>query len=72
MADDVRYTATEDYYEELQDGGRKKVLSAGQQVSWDTAYALGLVTTKHPPKGLSDGPKLRPIKAEKQDAAPDQ
>ena len=41
------YTLTADYTEPYTDGsGRfKTVFKAGQSISWDTAYALGLVTT---------------------------
>lgn len=65
MADKAEtYTVTEDYYEDLTDSsGRKKVFSAGQKVAWDTAYAVGLVTTKHPPK--VEEKAAQPAKAEK-------
>jgi hypothetical protein len=43
---------TEDYQEPYTDGsGRyKTIFKAGQSISWDTAYALGLVKTKTEPK----------------------
>lgn len=46
------YTLEKDYTEAYADGsGRTKVIfKAGQKIAWETAYALGMVTTKHPPK----------------------
>jgi hypothetical protein len=58
---DATYTLTEDYYEPLSDGsGHKKLFSAGQQIAWETAYAVGLVKTKHAPKA-----EEKPARAEK-------
>jgi hypothetical protein len=46
------YTLKEDYTEPYTDGsGRyKTIFKAGQAISWETAYMLGLVTTKTEPK----------------------
>lgn len=46
------YTLDKDYQEAYADGsGRvKTIFKAGQQISWDTAYMLGLVSTKAEPK----------------------
>ena len=46
------YTLTQDYTEPYTDGsGRyKTIFKAGQQIGWETAYALGLVKTKTEPK----------------------
>lgn len=48
-----KYTLTEDYAE---DG--KVIWKAGTTIGWDTAHALGLVKTKHPPKDAPEAPKL--------------
>ena len=46
------YTLTQDYTEPYTDGsGRyKTIFKAGQSISWETAYMLGLVKTKTEPK----------------------
>lgn len=46
------YTLTTDHTEPYSDGsGRfKTIFKAGDQISWETAYALGLVMTKTEPK----------------------
>ncbi len=59
------YTLKEDYQEAYTDGsGRyKTVFKAGQSISWETAYAVGLVTTKHEPKEEKTEAKTKPEKA---------
>lgn len=48
----MSYILKEDYSEPYTDGsGRfKRIFQAGQSIAWDTAYALGLVSTKTEPK----------------------
>ena len=60
------YTVTEDYAEPLSDGsGRTKVVfRAGTVIGWDTAHALGLVSTKHPPKEDAP-PAIKSVKIER-------
>jgi hypothetical protein len=60
----MAYTLKEDYTEQYTDGsGRyKTVFRAGQSISWETAYAVGLVTTKHEPKE-----EAKPVKAQKEE-----
>lgn len=55
------YTCKEDYTEQYNDGsGRyKTIFKAGQAISWDTAYELGLVKTKTEPK---EAKKEEPVK----------
>jgi hypothetical protein len=57
----MAYTLKEDYTEQYTDGsGRyKTVFRAGQSISWETAYAVGLVTTKHEPKEEKPDPKAK-------------
>jgi hypothetical protein len=63
---EATYTVTDDVYEELSDGnGRKRIFKAGQRIAWETAYAAGLVTTKHAPKAGETVTKIEPPKAEK-------
>ena len=59
------YTVTEDYYEPLIGGNRdKRIFAAGTVIGWDTAHALGLVTTKHPPKE-DEKQSVKAVKIEK-------
>lgn len=52
-----RYTVTEDYKEEATDGsGPRLIFKAGAVISWETAYQLGMVNTKKPPK-VEEAPK---------------
>jgi hypothetical protein len=55
------YTLKENYTEPYTDGsGRiKTVFKAGQQISWETAYMLGLVSTKTEPKAADDASKAK-------------
>jgi hypothetical protein len=52
------FVLKEDYTEPYTDGsGRfKTVFKRGDSISWETAYALGLVTTKTEPKATEDKP----------------
>lgn len=51
MADEAKYVLPEDYYEPLIDGTRDKLIfKAGQKIAWETAYQIGLVKTKTPPR----------------------
>jgi hypothetical protein len=61
-----QYTFAEDYYEPLIDGsGRKKLFSAGDTVSWETAYAICVVKTKRPPKDEAPAAPVLPRKVDK-------
>lgn len=53
----MSFVLKEDYTEQYTDGsGRyKTVFKAGQAISWETAYELGLVKTKTEPKQKSEG-----------------
>ena len=59
------FTLKEDYAEQYTDGsGRWKTLAkAGDAVSWATAYAWGLVSTKMEPKAED----AKPAKAQKEE-----
>lgn len=48
---EATFTPESDVLEPFSDGnGSKIIVKAGQPTAWATAYELGLVTTKHPPK----------------------
>lgn len=53
----------EDYQEAYNDGsGRyKTIFKAGQAISWETAYELGLVKTKTEPKEAKKGDVPIPV-----------
>lgn len=64
------YTLKEDHQEPYTDGsGRWKTLfTAGQQIPWATAYAVGLVTTKTEPKAEEKAEaKAKSDKAQKEE-----
>ena len=52
------YTPEQDVIEPYSDGsGNKVIVKAGTPIAWATAYELGLVSTKRPPKTESTEPQ---------------